>query len=129
MLRYLSQRPVKRQLRLRRTREDAFVPPGSVGTDIEKKLKVLIGAMVFSTVCIFVRSVYRTIELLDGVSRGRSLRCPADCAPVFIALLIPASPSPCMQPTTVDWSHYLRCKLGFHGSTRSQTFSLLLSER
>ncbi|KAJ7278457.1 RTA1 like protein [Mycena rebaudengoi] len=39
--------------------------PGS-REDMTPRLKIMIGGLVFSTTCLFIRSVYRTIELTDG---------------------------------------------------------------
>ncbi|EPQ52032.1 RTA1-domain-containing protein [Gloeophyllum trabeum ATCC 11539] len=33
---------------------------------VDKRLKAMIGAMCFSTLCLFIRSIYRTVELSDG---------------------------------------------------------------
>ncbi|KAJ7912096.1 RTA1 like protein-domain-containing protein [Mycena leptocephala] len=37
-------------------------------THIEGKLRIMIGALAFNTVCLLIRAIYRTIELLDGFS-------------------------------------------------------------
>jgi len=92
VVRYLSQRPVGRQFRLRRTKENAFVAPGSVEPADERKLKVLIAAMVFSTLLIFVRSIYRTVELLDGwtgpIISDETLFAVLDGLMVFLAIAV-----------------------------------------
>ena len=62
---YLRQNPVK-QLRLRRTSANAVVPAGSVPPQIERKARLLLIALVLSTGFLFVRGIFRTIELLDG---------------------------------------------------------------
>ncbi|KAJ7648938.1 RTA1 like protein-domain-containing protein [Mycena polygramma] len=35
---------------------------------LDPKLRVMIGALAFNTVCLLIRAIYRTIELLDGFS-------------------------------------------------------------
>jgi len=33
---------------------------------VNTRMKIMIGALIFSTTCLFIRAVYRTIELSDG---------------------------------------------------------------
>lgn len=56
--RFMSKRPVK-PFRFRKTREIQPVPEGSLSPQTVRKAKTLVAAMVFSTVLIFVRSIYR----------------------------------------------------------------------
>lgn len=69
VVRYLWNAPVKRQFAFRRSRNNhgvPFVAKGSQPREDVRKTQILLGAMTFSTVMIFIRSVFRTIELLDG---------------------------------------------------------------
>lgn len=89
--RFLTKRPVA-PFRFRKTRELVPVPEGTVAPEAVRKAKILIGAMVFSTILIFIRSIYRTIELLEGwngpiISR-EDLFCILDGLMVFLALLV-----------------------------------------
>jgi len=36
------------------------------GDLVNTRMKIMIGALIFSTTCLFIRAVYRTIELADG---------------------------------------------------------------
>ena len=63
--RFLTKRPVK-PFRFRKTQEIVPVSEESLSAQDVKNGKILITAMVFSTIVIFVRSIYRTIELLQG---------------------------------------------------------------
>lgn len=62
---YLQRKPV-RQFRFRKTQPDAAIPTDSVSPSAEKKAKILISAIIASTVLVYIRSIYRDIELLDG---------------------------------------------------------------
>ncbi|KAF7350552.1 RTA1-domain-containing protein [Mycena sanguinolenta] len=53
LVRYLNNWPIRRDL--------ATKP-----TPLSRNLKVLVSALVFSTLCLFIRAVYRVIELSDG---------------------------------------------------------------
>lgn len=89
--RFLAKRPVK-PFRFRKTQppshiNDSDLAPGSI-----RKGKILIAAMVFSTVLIFIRSVYRTIELLDGwdgpIISNEALFVGLDALMVFLAVAV-----------------------------------------
>ena len=69
VLRYLRNAPVKRQIAFRRKRNNhgvPFVAKGSRPRADVRKCELLLAAMIFSTIMIFIRSVYRTVELLNG---------------------------------------------------------------
>ncbi|KAJ7769969.1 RTA1 like protein [Mycena metata] len=53
LLRYLKNRPV-----------GSSAPPTT--PPLDRKMKILISALVFNTTCLFIRAVYRVIELSDG---------------------------------------------------------------
>ncbi|KAF7348771.1 RTA1-like protein [Mycena venus] len=36
--------------------------------EVDKKMRIMIGALSFNTTCLLIRAIYRTIELLDGFS-------------------------------------------------------------
>jgi len=54
ILRFFWDKPIRETLREK--------PRDLVNT----RMKIMIGALVFSTICLFIRAVYRTIELSDG---------------------------------------------------------------
>ncbi|KAF8212657.1 RTA1-domain-containing protein [Mycena galopus ATCC 62051] len=56
LLRYIKNRPLGRVA--------ASVP--DVTTPLSRNMQTLIGALVFNTTCLFIRAVYRVIELSDG---------------------------------------------------------------
>ncbi|KAK0477397.1 RTA1 like protein-domain-containing protein [Armillaria novae-zelandiae] len=68
LVRYTHNRPVA-TLFARKKRSDSLVtlsspnPPRGV---LDTKIKIMIFALVFNTLCLFIRSIYRTIELADG---------------------------------------------------------------
>jgi hypothetical protein len=111
--RFISKRPVK-PFRFRKTREMVPVPDGTVSPQAIRKAKILIGAMVFSTILIFIRSIYRTIELLEGwtgpIISNEMLFCVLDGLMVFLAVLVlnifhPAQLLPARPKIAVTPSH------------------------
>ena len=83
--RYLKNAPVQRQLGFRRKGSIRSVPfneKGSRPRAAIRRCEILLAAMVFSTLLIFVRSVYRTVELLDGwngpIISNEALFCALD---------------------------------------------------
>ncbi|KAJ7122212.1 RTA1 like protein-domain-containing protein [Mycena epipterygia] len=58
LLRYLKNRPIA-------SRAAASPPPSKVPR-LTPRMKLLVGALVFNTTCLFIRAVYRVIELSDG---------------------------------------------------------------
>lgn len=110
---YLRRKPVK-QFRFRQTQPFTEVPTGRVPPIVEHKAKILLAAMLFSTTLIFVRSIYRTIELLDGwhgpIIANETLFWVLDAIMVFLAMatfnfihpnqfLTDAGPTASMQTT------------------------------
>ncbi|KAJ7686269.1 RTA1 like protein-domain-containing protein [Mycena rosella] len=55
LLRYLQNRPIA-----------ARGAPTAATAPLSTRMKLLIGALVFNTTCLFIRAVYRVIELSDG---------------------------------------------------------------
>ena len=88
--RYFTDRPVK-PFRFKGTKSAVSVESGSVPTDVERKANLLILAMAISTFFVYIRSVYRIIELAGGwngsVIDNESLFCGLDGLMVFLALL------------------------------------------
>lgn len=88
---YLRKSPVK-QLRLRKTQAIASIPAGSLDYHVEHKARLLILALGMSTLLVFIRSIYRTIELLDGwhgkIIRNETLFCVLDALCVFLAMAV-----------------------------------------
>ncbi|KAK0201373.1 RTA1 like protein-domain-containing protein [Desarmillaria ectypa] len=68
LVRYKHNRPVSR-LFTRKTRTDSLVtlssPNPSRGV-MDTRIKTMIFALAFNTLCLFIRAIYRTIELADG---------------------------------------------------------------
>lgn len=91
LVRYFLDKPVK-PFRIWKTKPAMAVPKGVVSASDVKKSKTMIGAMVFSTVLIFVRSIYRTVELLDGwtgpIISNEALFCVLDGLMVFLATVV-----------------------------------------
>ncbi|KAF7345895.1 putative RTA1-like protein [Mycena venus] len=58
LLRYLRNRPIGHRLE----------PAPSTTAPLGRKMKVLVYALAFNTTCLFIRAVYRVIELSDGWS-------------------------------------------------------------
>ena len=91
LVRYFRNKPVA-PFRFRRTKPQNDVPRGTVDADTERKAKMLVGAMVFSTTLIFVRSIYRVAELSEGWSgpiiSNEMLFCVLDATMVFLAVLV-----------------------------------------
>lgn len=91
VVRYFLDRPVK-PFRVWKTKPAMAVPKGVVPASDVKKSEILIGAMVFSTILIFIRSIYRTVELLDGwtgpIISNEALFCALDGLMVFLATAI-----------------------------------------
>lgn len=91
VVRYFLDKPVK-PFRIWKTKPAMAVPRGVVSQADAKKAKILIGAMVFSTLLIFIRSIYRTVELLDGwtgpIISNEALFCALDGLMVFLATAI-----------------------------------------
>lgn len=89
--RFLAKRPVK-PFRFRKTQEVVTVSEGSISPRDVKNGKILIAAMVFSTTVIFVRSIYRTIELLQGwdgaIISNETLFVILDALTVFLAMVV-----------------------------------------
>lgn len=89
--RYFHRKPAK-QFRLRRTQPFMEVPAGSVAPEVERKAKILLAAMLFSTLLIFIRSIYRTVELLNGwhgpIIGNETLFWVLDAFMVFFAMAI-----------------------------------------
>lgn len=104
--RFLAKRPVK-PFRFRKTREIVPVEEGELSPDAVRKAKILIAAMVFSTTLIFIRSIYRTIELLDGwtgpVISNEMLFCVLDGLMVLLAtaIFVPIHPAYFLPAWTV----------------------------
>ncbi|KAK0222325.1 RTA1 like protein-domain-containing protein [Armillaria fumosa] len=68
LVRYTHNRPVAR-LFARRKRSDSLVTLSSPNPPrgfLDTKIKIMIFALAFNTLCLFIRSIYRTIELADG---------------------------------------------------------------
>ena len=74
----LADRPVK-QFRFRKTKEPVVIPANAISPEVLRKAKIMIGAMVFSTFLIFIRSVYRIIELGKSNSYYRLLFQMLNC--------------------------------------------------
>lgn len=91
VVRYFLDKPVK-PFRIWKTKPAMAVPKGVVSANDERKAKIMIGAMVFSTILIFIRSIYRTVELLDGwtgpIISNEALFCGLDGLMVFLATAI-----------------------------------------
>lgn len=91
VIRYFFDKPVK-PFRIWKTKPAMAVPKGVVSASDERRAKILIGAMVFSTILIFIRSIYRTVELLDGwngpIISNEALFCVLDGLMVFLATAI-----------------------------------------
>ncbi|KAJ7247419.1 RTA1 like protein-domain-containing protein [Mycena haematopus] len=50
-------------------RKTAYHSLGGRGRgELDQDLRIMIGALAFNTTCLFIRAIYRTIELLDGFS-------------------------------------------------------------
>ncbi|KAK0492326.1 RTA1 like protein-domain-containing protein [Armillaria luteobubalina] len=67
-VRYTHNRPVAR-LFARKKRNDSLVTLSSPNLPrgvLDTKIKMMLFALVFNTLCLFIRSIYRTIELADG---------------------------------------------------------------
>lgn len=78
--RFYRKRPVKKHFRMRRTQplpSESDVVPLTAGE--EAKVKRMIAALVIASVLIFVRSIYRVSELVDGVSMNAG-----SCSGVYI---------------------------------------------
>ncbi|KAL7008821.1 Envelope glycoprotein [Cystobasidiomycetes sp. EMM_F5] len=79
-------------VRFRKTRATAAVPAGSLPYDVERKARLMIMAMAISTFFVFIRSIYRTIELLNGwhgsIIRNETLFCILDAVCVLLAMVI-----------------------------------------
>lgn len=58
-LRFLANRPIRETLTIRTFK-------GQPRYLMDVRMKIMISALMFSTTCLFVRAVYRTIELADG---------------------------------------------------------------
>lgn len=68
LVRYTHDRPVAR-LFARKKRSDSLVTLSSPNTPrgiLDTKIKIMIFALAFNTLCLFIRAIYRTIELADG---------------------------------------------------------------
>ncbi|KAL5514335.1 hypothetical protein ACEPAG_2423 [Sanghuangporus baumii] len=63
-VRFITKRPV---------RMTSYLAVDPSKKHLHKKMKIMIFGLGFSTVCIFIRTVYRTIELLNGFT-GRIIR-------------------------------------------------------
>lgn len=91
VVRFHLDRPVK-PFRVWKTQPAAAVPRGTVPQEIIRKAKIFVGAMVFSTVLIFIRSIYRTVELVEGwtgpIISNEALFCTLDALMVFLATAI-----------------------------------------
>ncbi|KAJ6528733.1 RTA1 like protein [Mycena vulgaris] len=61
LLRYLQNRPIASRAAA------ATAAPGTTGA-LTPRMKLLVAALVFNTTCLFIRAVYRVIELSDGWS-------------------------------------------------------------
>jgi len=89
--RFFADKPVK-PFRIWKTKPAMAVPKGVVGPADVRKARILIIAMVFSTILIFIRSIYRTIELLDGwtgpIISNEGLFCGLDGLMVFLATAV-----------------------------------------
>ena len=89
--RYTTKKPVN-QFRFRKTKPIQAVPEGSLNAEEIKRADRLIGAMVFSTLLIFIRSIYRTVELLDGwtgdIIEREDLFCILDGLMVLLAIVV-----------------------------------------
>ncbi|CAK5282093.1 unnamed protein product [Mycena citricolor] len=70
ILRYLSNRPVRAAASREANADDdnRTATPGSGDTRkaLSPRMKVLLCALIFNTTCLFIRAVYRVIELADG---------------------------------------------------------------
>ena len=88
---YSKQRSV-RQLRMRKTKDLVIVPEGSIAPAVEHRVKILLAALLFADLLVFVRSVYRVIELL-GKLRGRTcLEIRADATQMKRGGMVQSSP-------------------------------------
>lgn len=89
--RYTTKKPVT-QFRFRKTKPIQAVPDGSLNAPEIKRADRLIAAMVFSTLLIFIRSIYRTVELLDGwtgaIIQREDLFCVLDGLMVLLAIVV-----------------------------------------
>ncbi|SJL17058.1 related to RTA1 domain protein [Armillaria ostoyae] len=68
LVRYTHNRPVSK-LFARKKRSDSLVTLSSPNTPrgfMDTKIKIMIFALAFNTLCLFIRAIYRTIELADG---------------------------------------------------------------
>lgn len=64
---FYKRQPVK-PFRFRKTGSvTPFVPTDSMSPAVMKKVKLFLAAITFSWTCVLVRSIYRDVELLDGV--------------------------------------------------------------
>lgn len=88
---FLAKRPVK-PFRFRKTQDVVAVQESEISHRDVRNGKILIGAMVASTLLVFIRSIYRTIELLQGWSgpiiSNQTLFVILDAVMVFLALAI-----------------------------------------
>ncbi|KAK9896210.1 RTA1-domain-containing protein [Cystobasidium minutum MCA 4210] len=91
VVRFFYDKPVK-PFRIWKTKPAIAVPKGVVSPADIKRAKILVGAMVFSTVLIFIRSIYRIIELVDGwtgpIISNEALFCTLDGLMVFLATAV-----------------------------------------
>lgn len=88
--RYFTNRPVK-PFRFKGTKPAVAIEAGTVPMDVERKANILIIAITISTFLIYIRSVYRIIELAGGWNAGvidnESLFCGLDGLMVALALI------------------------------------------
>lgn len=122
VFRYYKDKPVK-PFRVWKTKPAMAVPRGVVPAGDIKRSEVLIGAMIFSTLLIFVRSIYRVIELLDGwtgpIISNEMLFCVLDGLMVLLATLVFNFIHPWWFLPVKKDDHYYETEK--HGSTAAGT--------
>lgn len=68
LYRYTKDLPVRTGPEFDNKKEYSTVQATFTRGELTKKMKVLLGGLSFSTLCLFIRAIYRTIELADGWS-------------------------------------------------------------
>ena len=89
--RYFGNKPVK-PFRFKGTKPAVAIEAGAVPAEVVRKANILIIAISISTFLIYIRSVYRIIELAGGWNGGvidnESLFCGLDGLMVALALIV-----------------------------------------
>jgi len=124
VIRYYKRAPVA-PFRLRPTQQVVPVPAGSIPFAAENKARKLIAAMITSTILIFIRSVFRSVELLDGwtgpIESNEALFTGLDGLMVFLAVLVFNVVHPMwFFPSEADLGNYDGTALGTMQGSKSE---------